>query len=334
MSETFIVAELSANHGGSLDTALKTVIAMKDSGANAIKLQTYKPESLSLDIDNEYFGEKTSGPWKGFRPYDLYKKAATPYEWHKEIFALARSVGLTCFSSPFDLEAVDFLESLGNPIYKIASFEINDIPLIRKASATGKPIIISTGVASEDDIQLAINTCLREGNTDITLLKCTSQYPSQISDANLLKISDLAKRFKVKVGLSDHSEGHFLPCLAVAMGATVIEKHFVLNKQIDSPDAFFSMTPEEFKEMSENIRKVELAKGVIDYVVSDADLLRRRSLFATEDIQPGELFSEKNIKSLRPGVGISPMYYESILGKKSKYRISLGTPILAEYISD
>jgi pseudaminic acid synthase len=334
MNSTFIVAELSANHGGSLDIALETIIAIKESGADAVKLQTYRPESLSLNIDNKFFGPKTAGPWKGIRPYDLYKKAATPYEWHHNIFELARSLGLVCFSSPFDFEGVDLLESLGNPIYKIASFEINDIPLIKKAASTGKPIIMSTGVASKDDIRLAIDACTNSGNKDITLLKCTSDYPSDVSNANLLKMNDLKDEFNVKIGLSDHSPGYFLPCLAVAMGAEVIEKHFVLSRDIDSPDAFFSMTPSEFKEMVLRIRDVEKAKGHISYDVSERDILRRRSLFAIEDISIGEVFSDRNIKSLRPGVGISPAYYDSIIGKKSGYRIEKGSPILMQHISD
>ena len=229
-NQTFIIAELSANHNNDLDLALRTVKAAADSGADAIKVQTYTADSLAIDVDNEFFGPKKEGLWKGIRPYDLYKGASLPYEWHAPIQKAAKEHGLVFFSSSFDLEGVDFLESLNVPLYKIASFEITDIPLIEYTASKGKPIIISTGVASEEDINLAVETCKKVGNNDITLLKCTSQYPAKIEDANLSTITDMKKRFNVKIGLSDHTMGDIVPTTAVALGAVVIEKHFILDR--------------------------------------------------------------------------------------------------------
>lgn len=325
-NSTFIIAELSANHNNDLDLAIKTVRAAAESGANAIKVQTYTADSLALDVDNEYFGPKKEGLWKGIRPYDLYKEAALPYEWHKPIQKAAEENGLIFFSSPFDLEGVDFLETLQVPLYKIASFEITDIPLIRYVASKGKPVIISTGVASIEDINLALEACRKEGNEDITLLKCTSQYPAKIADANMATIPDMRGRFNVKIGLSDHTMGDIVPVTAVALGATVIEKHFILDRSIGGADSSFSMEPAEFKDMVERVRLVEDAIGKVKYDIDEKDIYKRRSLFATRDIDEGEMITKENVRSLRPGVGLHPVFFEEIIGKPSKWKHSKGDP--------
>lgn len=328
-----IIAELSANHNNDLQLALKTVEAAIDSGADAIKVQTYRAESLALDVDNEYFGPKTFGPWKGWRPWDLYKEASLPYEWHVPIKELVESRGKLFFSSPFDLEAVDFLEELDVPIYKIASFEINDIPLIRKAAATKKPIIISTGVASIEDIELAVKTCRDVGNEDITLLKCTSEYPAKISDANLNKMLDFKDRFGVKIGLSDHTEGAIVALASAALGATVIEKHFILDRKAGGVDSAFSMQPEEFSAMVQQVRAVESTLGEVDYEVKSADIQRKRSLFATQDIKAGSAFTAENVRSLRPNIGLEPIHYDELLTQTASRDLLKGDPIKADDVA-
>lgn len=326
-NQTFIIAELSANHNNDLDLALRTVKAAADSGADAIKVQTYTADSLAIDVNNEFFGPKKEGLWKGIRPYDLYKEASLPYDWHKPIQKAAKEHGLVFFSSPFDLEGVDFLESLNVPLYKIASFEITDIPLIEYTASKGKPIIISTGVASEEDINLAVETCKKVGNNDITLLKCTSQYPAKIEDANLSTITDMKKRFNVKIGLSDHTMGDIVPTTAVALGAVVIEKHFILDRNLGGADSSFSMEPKEFKEMVEKVRLVEASLGEISYKISEKDIYKRRSLFAVKDIDEGEVFTKENIRSVRPGVGLHTKYYKTLLGEKSTKAYKKGDPL-------
>lgn len=323
----FIIAEISANHNNDLDLALQTVQAAIDAGADAIKVQTFKPESLALDVDNEIFGPKTEGAWKGWRPWDLYEKASLPYEWHLPIQELVTSQDKVFFSSPFDLAAVDFLETLQVPLYKIASFEINDVPLIRKAAATGKPIIISTGVASFEEIQTAVETCRSVGNNDITLLKCTSEYPATYEQANLNKMLDLAKQFSVKIGLSDHSEGFVVPMSAVALGATVVEKHIILSRENGGLDAAFSMEPDEFSEMVSKVRQVESTLGEVDYHVAETDEKRKRSLFVTQAVKAGEPFTKENVKSLRPNIGLSPLHYDRVLSKVAKSDLAVGDPI-------
>lgn len=329
-NKTFIIAELSANHNHNYDLAVKTIEAMAASGADAVKIQTYTPDSLVMDIDNEYFGTIKSGIWKGIKKYDLYKEACTPYEWQPKLKKVAEDVGLIFFSTPFDFEGVDFLAEMDIPIYKIASFEINDIPLIRKVAQQHKPVIMSTGVAGVEDIQLAIDTCRKEGCSDITLLKCTSEYPASYDDANLLTIPDMISRFGVKVGVSDHSMGPIVPTTAVALGAVAIEKHFILDRNLGGPDSAFSMEPAEFKEMVEAVRNVERVLGHVDYELTERKRLQRRSLFAYEEIQKGEVFTSKNVRSLRPGHGVSPKYYDVILGKSSNRHIEKGTPIYLE----
>lgn len=325
----FIIAELSANHNNSFDLACQTIEAIAKTGADAVKVQTFRPESLALDVDNAYFGPKTTGAWIGWRPWNLYQKAAMPYEWQPKLKVLAESLGLVFFSSPFDLEAVDFLENLQVPLYKIASFEINDIPLIQKVAQTGKPIIMSTGVASIADIELALQTCYEANNLDVTLLKCTSEYPASYEQANLLTLLDLKQFFNVKVGLSDHSMGSLLPIISVALGATVIEKHFILDRALGGVDASFSMNPTEFTEMVQQVRDAEKALGCVQYNDSLINQGRKRSLFATQDIQAGEAFTAQNVRSLRPCVGLEPKHYLKVLQRGSNCDIKKGEPIFS-----
>jgi pseudaminic acid synthase len=326
-NKTFIIAELSANHNNDFNLAVKTIEAMAEAGANAVKVQTYKPESLTIDSDTGYFAPRTEGLWKGYTPWKLYSEAAMPYEWQPKLKKIAEELGLVFFSSPFDKEGVDFLESIDVPMYKIASFEITDIPLIEYAASKGKPMIISTGVAEIDDIELAIETCRKVGNNDITLLKCTSQYPSTIEQANLHTIPNMKERFGVKVGLSDHTMGHLVPTVAVSLGATIVEKHFILDRKLGGPDSAFSMEPHEFKEMVQAIRQVEAALGKVTYEVSENDKNRRRSLFVVEDIKAGEMITEKNVRSIRPGFGMHPKYLKVVIGKVAKENIEKGTPL-------
>ncbi|MDR8393492.1 pseudaminic acid synthase [Aliifodinibius sp. S!AR15-10] len=330
-SKTFIIAELSANHNNDFDIAVKTIRAMADAGADAVKVQTYTADSLSIDVENEYFKPMESGLWEGYRPYELYQEASMPYEWQLKLQEVAQEVGLEFFSSPFDKEGIDFLESLDVPKYKIASMEITDTPLIKYAASKGKPMIISTGLAEVEDIELAVNTCREVGNDDITLLKCTSDYPATIEDANLRTIPDMKERFGVHVGVSDHTMGSTVPVVAVSLGAKVIEKHFILDRSLGGPDAGFSMEPDEFKQMVRDVRNVEKALGKVSYEVSEKDKLRRRSLFAVKDIKPGEKVTEQNMRSVRPGHGIHPKYFDQILGKKAKQKINKGDPLLGKY---
>ena len=321
---TYIIAELSANHNHDFDLAVKTIEAMKDAGADAVKIQTYTPDSLVLDCDNEYFGPIKGGLWNGIKRYDLYKTGMLPYEWQPKLQQVAKDLEMDFFSTPFDLPGVDFLEKMNVPKYKIASFEINDIPLIRYVAKQHKPVIISTGVAELEDIELAIQTFRYEGVFDITLLKCTSEYPAPYEHANLMTIPDMKQRFGVKVGLSDHTMGSAVPIAAVALGATVVEKHFILSRSVGGPDSSFSMEPQEFKSMVEDIRKVEKALGMVAYEVSETQKYKRRSLYAKKDIKVGEVFTEENIGSYRPGYGLSPKYWDEIIGTVSKRDIAFG----------
>ena len=326
-SGVFVIGELSANHNGNFDLAVKTIEALAKAGADAVKVQTFKPESLTLNLRSGHFAPKTDGLWRGYTPWELYSEAAMPYEWQPKLKEIAEQLGLVFFSSPFDFEAVDFLESIGNPIYKIASFEITDIPLIRYAAAKGKPMIISTGVAEIEDIELALKACRDVGNNDITLLKCTSQYPATIEQANLKTMSDLKQRFTVNVGVSDHTMGSLVPVVAVALGATVVEKHFILNRNLGGVDSTFSMEPDEFKEMVITVRNVEMSLGNIDYEVNNADRNRRRSLFVVKEMKRGEEFTMDNVRSLRPGVGLLPKHLESVIGCVATKDIKIGTPV-------
>ena len=330
-----IVAELSANHGGSLQTALETVRAAKRAGVDAVKLQTYTADTLTLDCDAPDFIINNGSIWDGCRYYDLYKKAYTPWEWHKPLFELAKKEGLQCFSTPFDKTAVDFLESLGNPIYKIASFEITDIPLIEYAARKMKPMVISTGIATMEDIELAIETCRSVGNNDITLLKCTSSYPAPIEEANLCMIKNFSERFHVKAGLSDHTLGSVAPIVATSLGAVMIEKHFIINREIGGPDSSFSMDESEFTQMVRDVRMAEAAFGKVSYELTEKQKSGRcfaRSLYIAEDMKADDIITEANVRSVRPGYGLHPKYLSEIMGKRVKKDLSKGMRFLLEYV--
>lgn len=325
ISKTFIIAELSANHNGSKRTALDSIRAAKQAGADAIKIQTYTADTLTLNCNKPEF--LAGDLWKGEKLYDLYKQAYTPWEWHEEIFHVAKEEGLVCFSTPFDKTAVDLLESLNNPIYKIASFEITDIPLIQYIASKHKPIILSTGIAMEEDIELALNTIRKEGNNDISLLKCTSAYPAPIEDANLLTIPDMKQRFGVKVGLSDHTEGSIVPIAAVALGAEIVEKHFIIDRSIGGPDSAFSMEAPDFKQMVENIRKVEAALGKVNYPTDPSVIKGRnyaRSLYVAQPMKKGDIITEENVRSVRPGFGLHPKYLPELIGRKVNCNLEVG----------
>ncbi|GAA0318711.1 pseudaminic acid synthase [Bacillus carboniphilus] len=329
-SPTFIIAELSANHGHDINIAKRTIKAAKEAGADAIKLQTYTADTITIDCNNDYFRIKSGTIWDGRTLYDLYKEAYTPWEWHEELMDYAKELGLICFSSPFDKTAVDLLESLNVPAYKIASFEITDVPLIEYVASKKKPIIISTGIATLSEIDDAVQACRRVGNDQIILLKCTSAYPAKIEDANLRTMQNLKETFNVEVGLSDHTLGVTVPVVSVALGAKVIEKHFILDKSIGGPDASFSLDKHEFKQLVDSVRDAEKALGRIDYELTVKKIKSRefsRSLFVVKDIKAGDIFTEENVKSIRPGDGLKPKYIQSVLGKKAKQDISKGTPV-------
>jgi pseudaminic acid synthase len=328
-NKTFIVAELSANHNQDFEIAKKTIEEAKIAGADAIKLQTYTPDTLTIECDNEYFQIKSGTLWDGKTYYELYKEAYTPWEWQPKLKEYAERIGLICFSSPFDKSAVDFLEEMNVPAYKIASFEITDIPLIEYVASKGKTTIISTGIAEAEDIELAIKTCRNTGNNDIILLKCTSSYPAPLDEANLLTIPDMKQRYGVEVGLSDHTMGFTAALTAVALGAKMIEKHFIIDRGIGGPDASFSMQPGEFRQMVDLIREVENILGKATYELTDKMKKNRvfsRSLFVVKDINAGERITEENVRSIRPGHGLHPKYLKEIIGKKAIKNIKKGIP--------
>ncbi len=327
--KVMIIAELSANHNGSLETAIETIRAAKRCGADAVKLQTYTPDTITINSDKPDFQIKGT-IWNGQTLYELYKQAYTPWEWHEELFRVAKEEGLICFSSPFDKTAVDLLENLDTPAYKIASFEITDIPLIEYAASKGKPVIISTGIAGLEDIELAINACKHMGNEQVILLKCTSSYPAPIEEANMAMIPDLAKRFGVITGLSDHTMGIIVPIVATVMGAKIIEKHFILDHSVGGPDASFSSDEKEFTAMVKAVREAEIAIGKVDYTVTENMLKSReycRSLYVVEDIRAGEIITEENVRSIRPGYGLPPKYFKEVLGKVVNVDVEKGTPL-------
>lgn len=333
----FIIAELSANHNGDLNVAIETIRAAKKTGADAIKLQTYTPDTLTIDCDNKHFKIAEGTLWDGKTLYELYGEAYTPWEWHKKLFEVAEEEGLICFSSPFDKTAVDFLEELNVPAYKIASFEIQDIPLIEYAASKGKPIIISTGIAEEEDIKLAVDTCRNVGNNDIILLKCTSSYPAPLELANLNTIPDLKKRFNVEVGFSDHTYGALAPTIATTLGAKVIEKHFIMDKSIGGPDADFSLDVNEFTDLVNKVRDTEKLLGKISYQISEKVNKNRkfaRSLFVIENVKQGEIITENNVRSIRPGYGLHPKYFNDILGKKFVKNVDRGEPLALDMIEN
>ena len=322
-----IVAELSGNHNGSLKLAIDTIKAAKEVGADAIKLQTYTADTLTLNCDSPDFMANPKGLWAGQRLYDVYKVASTPWEWHRELFHVAKEEGLLCFSSPFDKSSVDLLEDLDCPMYKIASPEITDIGLIRYAAQCHKPIVLSTGIATEEDIKLAIDTCSDAGCEDITLLKCTTAYPTPIEDCNLCMIPEFYKKFNVKVGLSDHTMGWLAPVVAATLGATMIEKHFIIDRNLGGVDSVFSMNKTEFKEMVQHVRDVEKCYGRVSFELTEAMISGRRvarSLYVAENIIAGEIITEDNVRSVRPGFGIHPKYLSEVLGKRATRDLKKG----------
>lgn len=334
-SHTFIIAEMSANHLQNLDRAKRIVLEAKKAGADAIKLQTFRPDTITIDCYGEEFMATKGSAWEGKNLFELYETAYLPWEWHREIFEYAKEVGIICFSSPFDLTAIDLLEELGCPAYKIASYEIVDIPLIRKAARTGKPIILSTGIATLEDIERAINACKEEGNEDVVILKCVSQYPTPFDSLNLKTIPNMAETFDCIVGLSDHSMGDAVAVASVVLGGKVIEKHLTLKRADGGPDCFFSMEPEEFKIMVDNIRNIEMAIGKCTYELTEYQKKCKknsRSIYVVEDVKAGDIITEENIKSVRPGYGIKPMYYEEVLGKKFCTDLKKGSALKWEYI--
>ena len=316
----FIIAELSANHNGSIETAIETIRAAKRAGADAIKLQTYTADTMTIDSKKSDFVINNGSIWDGKNLHELYKEAFTPWEWHSKLFEVAKEEGLVCFSSPFDKTAVDFLEDLEVPCYKIASFEITDIALIEYIASKGKPIILSTGIATLEDIELAIQTIKNIGDNEIALLKCTSSYPAPLEEANLIMIQDFKDRFKVSTGLSDHSLGSTAAIVATCLGAKIIEKHFILNHSIGGPDASFSLDEKEFSQMVQEIRAAEKSIGEVDYELTKQQKKGRdfsRSLYVVKDIKKGEIITDKNVRSIRPGYGLHPKFLPEVLGKKT-----------------
>jgi len=332
MNRTLIVAELSANHNNSFDLAVKTIEAMAKAGADAVKFQTFRPLSFTMDVDNDDFGPRKTGLWKGQKPCDVFRIGAMPYEWQPKLKKIAEDLGVICFSTPFDNEAVDFMEKMNMPIYKIASFEITDVNLIRYAASKHKPMIISTGVAEMEDIELALQVCHEEQNFDITLLKCTSDYPAAPEKANLLTMVDMRDRYRVKVGVSDHSMTNIIPMTAVALGATVVEKHFILDRSLGGIDSTFSLNPEEFATMVKTIRNTETVLGTVNYTVTNADKERRRSLYVALDMKTGDIITEQNIRSVRPGFGLHPKFLPEIIGKRVNRDLKKGERFSIEYI--
>jgi pseudaminic acid synthase len=327
---TFIIAELSANHLQNFDIAVDTIKAMKESGADAAKLQTYTPDTITIDSDNEYFQIKQNSLWGGKTLYQLYQEAFTPWEWQPKLKQNAEELGLICFSSPFDKTSVDFLEEMNVPAYKVASFEITDIPLIEYIASKGKPVIISTGIATLADIEEAVHACRRMGNDQIALLKCTSAYHAPLEESNLRTIPNIADTFKTVVGLSDHTLGISAPIASVALGAKIIEKHFILDRKMGGPDAAFSIEPHEFKSMVEAVRDVEKALGTVNYDLTEKTRKSRefsRSLFVVKNIKAGESLTEENVRSIRPGFGLHPRYLEQIIGKNARTDVKRGTPL-------
>lgn len=332
---TLIIAELSANHGHSLEIAKQTIRAAKKAGADAIKLQTYTADTLTIDCNKEDFVVKGGTLWDNKTLYELYQEAYTPWEWHKALFTCAKEEGLLCFSTPFDKSAVDFLESFDPPAYKIASFEITDYALVRYVASKKRPIIISTGIATPEEIEDVVRICKEEGNHNIILLQCTSAYPAPLESANLLMIPDLQQRFGVIAGFSDHTLGITAPVMAVALGAKVIEKHFILDKSIGGADASFSLDVEAFSAMVHAVREAEKLRGEVCYQNEPATIKGRqfaRSLYVVKDIQKGEVFTEENIRSIRPGYGLYPKHLGEILGKCASKNLSKGERVTWELL--
>ena len=333
---TYIVAEMSANHNQSYDEAIKIVETAKACGADAIKLQTYTPDTLTIDCGNKFFRIENT-IWEGKKLYDLYQESYTPWEWHQELKNVAENIGLDFFSTPFDASAVHFLEKLNIPVYKIASFEIVDFPLINTVAKTGKPIIISTGMAKIEEIEEAVSMLKKFDCTELALLKCTSSYPAKPEEANLRTIPHMLKTFNLPIGLSDHTPGIAVPIAAISLGACIVEKHFTLSRKNSAADSSFSLEPEEFKSMVDNIRIAEKALGTVSYTISKQQRTTfnfRKSLFVVEDINAGQEFSIENVRSIRPGDGIHTKYFKEILGKKAIKNVAKGTPVTWDLVED
>lgn len=335
-SKPFIIAEMSGNHNQSLNRALAIVDAAAKAGVDVVKLQTYTADTMTIDCDKEDFIiNDPKSLWNGKKLYDLYKEAHTPWEWHKPIFDRCKELGIICFSTPFDETAVDFLESLNVPCYKVASFEIVDIPLIQKIASTGKPVLISTGMATVEEIEEAIKAAKDGGCEDIILLKCTSSYPASPENSNILTIPDMHERFNCEVGLSDHTLGIGTAIASVAIGATVIEKHFTLSRADGGVDSTFSMEPEEMKQLVEEVNKAWQSLGNISYGPTEEEkksLIFRRSLYVVKDMKAGEILTKDNLRAIRPGYGLFPKYYDEFIGKKVKKDIKKGTPLIIDLV--
>ena len=332
----YIVAEMSANHNQDFEEAVRILHAAKEAGADAVKLQTYTPDTITINCNNDYFCVGKGTLWEGRNLYDLYGEAYTPWDWQPKLKQIANALGLDLFSSPFDNTAVDFLEDMGVPAYKIASFEIVDLPFIRRVAQTGKPIIMSTGMATLAEIDEAVRTIREAGGSQLALLKCTSAYPAPADEMNLRAIPNLAEAFNVPAGLSDHTLGISVPLAAVALEACIVEKHFTLSRSVPGPDSVFSLEPQEFKAMVDAIRTVEKALGKVHYGVSEQEAksrVFRRSLFVVEDIKAGEVFTERNLRSIRPGYGLLPRHLPEVMGKRAARAIARGTPMSWDLIA-
>lgn len=332
----YIIAELSANHAGSRQRALDMIYQAKEAGADCVKIQTYTADTLTIDCHNQYF-EITEGTWKGENLYSLYRKAYTPWEWHEELQKEAERVGIDFLSTPFDRTSVDFLESNHMSFYKIASFELVDLPLIRYIASKGKPIIMSAGMGTLEEIEEAVDAVYSQGNRQLALMKCSSAYPAKAEEMHLKTIVDMKERFQIPVGLSDHSMGSFSASTATALGANIIEKHFCISRSVENPDASFSMEPEEFRRMVQSVREVEKARGEVRYGVSEQEKSNacfRRSLFVVRDIAAGEALTPENIRSIRPAYGLKPKYYDEVMGRHAKRPLGAGTPLSFSDLED
>jgi len=332
----YIVAEMSANHNQDFEQAVCILHAAKEAGADAVKLQTYTPDTLTIDCDNEYFRIGEGTIWEGRNLYDLYGEAYTPWEWQPKLKEIADDLELDLFSTPFDSTAVDFLEEMDVPAYKIASFEVVDLPLIRRVAQTGKPIIMSTGMATLAEIDEAVRVAREAGAAQIALLKCTSAYPAPSGEMNLRAIPHLAEGFGVPVGLSDHTLGIAVPVAAMALGACIVEKHFTLSRDVPGPDSAFSLEPHEFKAMVEAVRVAESALGEVHYEVTESEAASRvfrRSLFVVQDMSAGEMFTEENVRSIRPGYGLHTRYLDKVLGRRAAWDVPRGTPLSWELMT-
>jgi pseudaminic acid synthase len=336
MARPYFIAEMSANHNNDFELAVDIIHAAADAGADAIKLQTYKPETMTIDCDREEFIVGDGTQWEGRCLYELYEETHLPWEWHEDLMKEAQQAGLDCFSTAFDETAVEFLEELDVPVHKVASFELVDLPLIAKMAKTGKPLIISTGMGTLGEIEEAVKTARENGCEDLLLMHCTSAYPAPVSEARLKTIPHLSEAFDVPVGLSDHTEGIAVPIAAVSQGACMIEKHFCLSRKIKTPDSSFSLEPAEFKKMVEQTKQASRALGKVSYELTESEknsLVFRRSIYVVEDVEKGEKITAENTARIRPGFGISPKYYEEILGRKFSCAVKRGTPLDWQFIS-